>query len=497
MARGLARPAARPLSVIAALPVAAAVVGALLTAPTAAAAAPAAPAGSTAYQLGGSYEPRAAPQRILDTRASGGALGSGQTRVVDPSPSGAVPATGVSAVVVNLTVTGPTASGYLTAWAGGTRPTASSINFARGWTRANLVTVPLDAGGNLRLFNSAGSTHVIVDVLGWYHATGSVPTADQLGAAYYPDVPERLYDSRQDVIVAPGEAFLIGIDFGDDAGADATDALALNLTAVTPQRGGYLTTWDGSGSAPTTSTLNYVQGRTVSNMAVVGTSLCDDGAGGAVTCFGVRNGSSGSMHVVVDYVGAYAASDGSGTRFRAVPPRRVLDSRNGTGTTVGPFTARQTRTVSVPGTVAGASTVALATNATLVAPSAGTYLTLWAGAGQARPATSSVNGDVAQTVASAALPVVAGTATGTTTFAVYNNAGSAHVLDDVVGTFDVEPSGERSARPASPTDPARPASPAGTADPAAERAAALSRFDPGAAVRLSPGAVRTSSRPGG
>ena len=46
---------------------------------------------------------------------------------------GGLPATGVGAVVLNVTATGPTAQGYLTVYpTGGTRPTASNLNFMPG-----------------------------------------------------------------------------------------------------------------------------------------------------------------------------------------------------------------------------------------------------------------------------------------------------------------------------------------------------------------------------
>ena len=35
---------------------------------------------------------------------------------------------------------------------------------------ANLVTVPIGSGGKVRIFNAAGSTHVVADVVGYYHS---------------------------------------------------------------------------------------------------------------------------------------------------------------------------------------------------------------------------------------------------------------------------------------------------------------------------------------
>jgi hypothetical protein len=71
---------------------------------------------------------------------------------------------------VNVTAVSPTADGYLTAYPfGGTRPGSSSLNMVRGAPpTANLVITGVDAGGRFSLFNFAGSTDVVVDLVGWY-----------------------------------------------------------------------------------------------------------------------------------------------------------------------------------------------------------------------------------------------------------------------------------------------------------------------------------------
>ena len=61
---------------------------------------------------------------------------------------GAVPASGVTAVVVNVTVVGPTASSYVTVFPEGTtQPVVSNLNFTAGETLANLATVPVGQPG--------------------------------------------------------------------------------------------------------------------------------------------------------------------------------------------------------------------------------------------------------------------------------------------------------------------------------------------------------------
>ena len=108
------------------------------------------------------------PSRILDSRSTA-KVGPGGTIAMQVTGRGGVPASGVAAVVLNVTVTEPTAGGHLTAWpAGDTRPLASNLNYGPGQTVPNLVVVKVGAGGVVNLFNSAGSTHVIADVAGWY-----------------------------------------------------------------------------------------------------------------------------------------------------------------------------------------------------------------------------------------------------------------------------------------------------------------------------------------
>ena len=69
----------------------------------------------------------------------------------------------------NITATEPTAGSYLTAFPTGTQPPlASNLNFGPGQTIPNLVVVKLGSGGKFSVYNAAGSTHVIADVVGWY-----------------------------------------------------------------------------------------------------------------------------------------------------------------------------------------------------------------------------------------------------------------------------------------------------------------------------------------
>lgn len=120
-----------------------------------------------------------APQRLMDTRTGettvdgqflgAGAIGVGEERHLRVIDRAGIPVANVGAVALNVTVTNPTANGYLTVYPSGVeRPTASNLNFSAGQTVANMVIVPVGANGEVSLFNFAGRTDVVVDVLGWF-----------------------------------------------------------------------------------------------------------------------------------------------------------------------------------------------------------------------------------------------------------------------------------------------------------------------------------------
>ena len=113
------------------------------------------------------------PSRVLDTRVPHGAAGAvapGGTLPVRVTGLAGLPDAGVAAVLVNITVTAPTAAGHVTAFAGGSvRPGTSNLGFTAGSTVANVAIVPVGADGDIDLYNgSAGSTQLIADVQGFY-----------------------------------------------------------------------------------------------------------------------------------------------------------------------------------------------------------------------------------------------------------------------------------------------------------------------------------------
>ena len=87
------------------------------------------------------------PTRLLDTRTGTGApkarVATRATVTLQVTGQGGVPASGVSAVVLNVTAVAPTRPGFVTVYGQGSLPTVSNLNFVAGQTVPNLVMVPV------------------------------------------------------------------------------------------------------------------------------------------------------------------------------------------------------------------------------------------------------------------------------------------------------------------------------------------------------------------
>ena len=127
------------------------------------------------------------PQRLLDTRSAFGISSAGKTTPGVPTPIRLpTAASGVAAVVLNLTVIEPADDGFATAYPCGQQPPlASNVNFRGDQTVPNLVIAKPGPDGQVCVVTSVAA-HLVVDLQGWF-PTGSY---DPL------PVPERVLDTR-------------------------------------------------------------------------------------------------------------------------------------------------------------------------------------------------------------------------------------------------------------------------------------------------------------
>ena len=277
------------------------------------------------------------PARLLDTRAgcrpltgcSTVSARSARGAVLDVTVvgRGGVPATGVGSVVLNITATEPTASGFVTVFpTGAARPTASNLNFVAGQTTPNLVIAKVGADGMVSLFNFAGSTQLIADVVGWFPASSSFVGLQ----------PARLLDTRAGLSTIDGQFNGVGavkpygtldLTVVDRGGVPAAGvgSVVLNITATEPTAASFVTVFPTGRIRPTASNLNFVAGQTTPNLVIAKV-----GAGGKVSLFNL----AGNVHLVADVVGWLPAGPNqlaSGTatavaaaysHFSRVAPRR-------------------------------------------------------------------------------------------------------------------------------------------------------------------------------
>jgi Domain of unknown function (DUF5122) beta-propeller len=215
----------------------------------------------------------AAPERILDTRTGLGAplakLPAGGQIDLQVTGRGPVPAAGVEAVVLNVTGDQASLDGFVTAWpTGADRPVVSNLNLVTGETRANLVIVPVGAGGRVSLFTSGG-TELIADVAGWF----TDPTApdDSIGL-FVPITPTRVLDTRQESTAptAPVSTLTRLIGSTSVVPPDSTIAVATNITVTQSGGPGFVTAWPAGSAQPLVSNLNSSRvGQTIPNAAIV------------------------------------------------------------------------------------------------------------------------------------------------------------------------------------------------------------------------------------
>ena len=336
---------------------------------------------------GGRFNPLT-PARILDTRTGTGGItgtvGPAATVNVQVSGQGGVPATGAVAVVMNVTVTSPSAASFLTLFpTGSPKPLASTLNFAAGKTIPNLAVVGLGTDGKVAVFNNAGSTHVIIDVAGWYSGT----SAGTDGRYQALNSPARLLDTRTGAGTRLGPNASLDVPVAGAGGVPATGVAAavVNIAVTGTTTGSFLTAYPKGEPQPLAANLNWVAGETVSNRAIVKV-----GTDGAIRLYN----SGGLTHVIVDVVGWFTDASVAGTTgmFISLPPTRVLDTRNGTGGITGLRLAGSTVDVQIAGQggvpPTGVSAVVL--NAIDVGAAGGGWLTIFP-AGTARPLVADLN----------------------------------------------------------------------------------------------------------
>jgi len=338
------------------------------------------------------------PCRVVDTRddtkPSGfgpPSLAGGATRsfAIPNGPCG-IPAT-AQAYSMNVTVVPDGPLSYLTVWpTGQSQPFVSTLNSLDGKDQANAAIVPGGTGGAISVF-ATNNTNLVLDINGYF-----VPNTVSNGLGFYPMTPCRLVDTRPGApstiltgALAAGISTTLPILSSSCNVPAAAQAYSLNFTLVPTEPVSYLTVYPTGESLPIVSTMNDPTGTIEANAAIT-----PAGSGGDISVYVTQ-----TTNLVVD-INGYFAPVGAGALFLyALPPCRVLDTRDPTGSP--PF--QGAINVNVIGTGCGGTNAAQAYvfNATVVPDGALGYLTLWP-EGNVQPVVSTlnaINGDITSNMA--------------------------------------------------------------------------------------------------
>jgi len=204
----------------------------------------------------------------------------------------------ISAVMMNVTVTGPTAPSFLTVWPShNDLPVASSLNFVPGQTVPNLVVSAVGTDGRVNIINFAGATEVIVDVVGVFE-DGTVPVVNGQYEAVQPfrALDTRIATSPGAVATPVGAGGVVEVDAHSLGVPDDASVLMMNVTVAEPSGGGFVTVYPGDEPLPATSNVNFTAGQTVPNAVAMRI-----GANRKIKFFNAY----GTTHLIVDVTGWY------------------------------------------------------------------------------------------------------------------------------------------------------------------------------------------------
>ncbi len=372
------------------------------------------------YPPPGAYTPLS-PVRLMDSRMSGGPLGSGASRnlTVTGGTTG-VPAN-ATGVVMNVTATDTTASGFLTAYpAGSSLPLASNLNWIAGQTVPNLVEVPVGAGGAVTFYNSAGSTDVVADLEGYFAPpSGTAGGEVALSPARITDTRPGSGQANAGSTLGAGSTLNVQMTGAGGVPMAGVSAVVLNATVTNTTAASFLTLWPAGLARPTASNLNWVAGWTRPNRVIVPISTS-----GQISVYN----QFGSTDIVLDVSGYFTDATATGKLFTPLSPVRLKDTRS-SGQKLdsgGTLTLQVTGAAGVPAT---ASAVIL--NVTVTNTSAPSFLTVYPSTASSLPLASDLNWVAGQTVPN--LTVATLGASGATIF--YNAAGSTDIVVDLFGYF--------------------------------------------------------------
>ncbi|MFI0791563.1 hypothetical protein ACH4OY_02495 [Micromonospora rubida] len=276
---------------------------------------PAGPARADEAGNGGDFVPLHPAVPVLDTRTGVGGVstapGPASTTTFPVLGVGAVPATGVRAVLVRVAVTTPSATTWLTVYPdGASRPSMVALNAKAGERVSNTAVVRVGANGRLAIYNNAGTTSIIVDVQGYF----TTATGGSWGGLV-PVAQSRVVDTRYGVgtstgVIAPGASRTVNLATGGvPVGASAAFA---TVTVSGATANGWLTS-QPAGSTVASPILDYQQSIPTASGLVL--RLAADGRAT------LTNRGTTAIHLWIDVMAYFTPTATAGSGLRPVTGR--------------------------------------------------------------------------------------------------------------------------------------------------------------------------------
>lgn len=233
------------------------------------------------------------PERVLDTRFGigirAGAMTAGETIDVDLSDV----VQNAVAAVMNVTSTESSDPSFVAVWEQGENlPPISNLNTEPGQDTPNLVISEISKDNQVSIYNHAGTTHLIADVVAYMLA----------GSTYNPIHPARIMDTRSGVggklgPLAGKMQFNLqvpGISEGE------ASSVVMNVTSTESTESAFVTVWPSDETQPNASNLNTEPGQDTPNLVIAKLSQND------MVSFYTN---TGSTHLVADLIGWFSAEE--------------------------------------------------------------------------------------------------------------------------------------------------------------------------------------------
>ncbi|MBE1494757.1 hypothetical protein H4696_001857 [Amycolatopsis lexingtonensis] len=259
---------------------------------------------------GGDYVPFTSSKIVLDTRtgvgATAGVRGAASVTTFQALGVNGIPASGVSGLVLRVAAFTPSAESYLKVYPTGTaRPGPAALNFPATQSLSNFAFVQPGANGKLDVYNNAGTTHVYVEVQGYFTSAPSGTSGGLVPVTQVRAVDTTRGTGTDKAKIPPKGTITVNLTAGG-VPADAT-AIQAHVTVPETTAAGYLSATP-VGNAKGVVLANYGKGMDTSSGGVI-----QLGTGGQVT---FTNGGTASIDLVIDTMAYFTRTPNAGAGFR-------------------------------------------------------------------------------------------------------------------------------------------------------------------------------------